>query len=163
MRKTHRIHKKIAGDKVFCAIVLTLFCLMIIFPFLNVLAISLSSRLSVSQGRVWLWPVGFNLESYKRAFAYDGFLRSYWNTIRYTFMDTVLSLAITMLTAYPLSKSYLRGRKFFNVFFVFTMLFSGGLIPYYMTISKVGLVDSFWALILPGAVPVYNHFNAHLF
>ena len=123
MRKTHRIHKKIAGDKAFCAIVLTLFCLMIIFPFLNVLAISLSSRLSVSQGRVWLWPVGFNLESYKRAFAYDGFLRSYWNTIRYTFMDTVLSLAITMLTAYPLSKSYLRGRKFFNVFFVFTMLF----------------------------------------
>ena len=120
MRKTHRIHKKIAGDKVFCAIVLTLFCLMIIFPFLNVLAISLSSRLSVSQGRVWLWPVGFNLESYKRAFAYDGFLRSYWNTIRYTFMDTVLSLAITMLTAYPLSKSYLRGRKFFNVFFVFS-------------------------------------------
>ena len=58
MRKTHRIHKKIAGDKVFCAIVLTLFCLMIIFPFLNVLAISLSSRLSVSQGRVWLWPIG---------------------------------------------------------------------------------------------------------
>lgn len=72
MRKTHRIHKKIAGDKVFCAIVLTLFCLMIIFPFLNVLAISLSSRLSVSQGRVWLWPVGFNLESYKRALRMTG-------------------------------------------------------------------------------------------
>lgn len=156
MRKTHRIHKKIAGDKVFCAIVLTLFCLMIIFPFLNVLAISLSSRLSVSQGRVWLWPVGFNLESYKRAFAYDGFLRSYWNTIRYTFMDTVLSLAITMLTAYPLSKSYLRGRKFFNVFFVFTMLFSGGLIASYINMTKMGLNGTIWAVLFPAACSPYT-------
>ena len=156
MRKTHRIHKKIAGDKAFCAIVLTLFCLMIIFPFLNVLAISLSSRLPVSQGRVWLWPVGFNLESYKRAFAYDGFLRSYWNTIRYTFMDTVLSLAITMLTAYPLSKSYLRGRKFFNVFFVFTMLFSGGLIASYINMTKMGLNGTIWAVLFPAACSPYT-------
>ena len=152
----HRIHKKVESDKVFCAIVLTLFCLMIIFPFLNVLSISLSSRLPVSQGRVWLWPVGFNLESYKRAFAYDGFLRSYWNTIRYTLMDTVLSLAITMLTAYPLSKSYLRGRKFFNVFFVFTMLFSGGLIASYINMTKMGLNGTIWAVLFPAACSPYT-------
>ena len=156
MKKKHRIHKKVESDKVFCAIVLTLFCLMIIFPFLNVLAISLSSRLPVSQGRVWLWPVGFNLESYKRAFAYDGFLRSYWNTIRYTLMDTVLSLAITMLTAYPLSKSYLRGRKIFNVFFVFTMLFSGGLIASYINMTKMGLNGTIWAVLFPAACSPYT-------
>ena len=148
----------------FCAIVLTLFCLMIIFPFLNVLAISLSSRLSVSQGRVWLWPVGFNLESYKRAFAYDGFLRSYWNTIRYTFMDTVLSLAITMLTAYPLSKSYLRGRKFFNVFFRLHHAVQRRPDRQLYQHDENGTQrHDLGRPVSRGVQPLYHHFNAHLF
>ena len=156
MKKTRRNHKKIEPDKLFCAIVLTLFCLMIIFPFITVLAISLSSRLPVSQGRVWLWPVGFNLEAYKRALTYDGFLRSYLNTIRYTLMDTIISLIITLLTAYPLSKSYLRGRKFFNIYFVFTMLFSGGLIASYINMTKMGLNGTIWAVLLPAACSPYT-------
>lgn len=149
-------HKKIESSKLICAIVLTIFCLMVLFPFINVLAISLSARLPVSQGKVWLWPVGFNFDAYKRAFAYDGFLRSYWNTIRYTLMDTIISLTITMLTAYPLSKPYLRGRKFFNIFFVFTMLFSGGLIASYINMTKMGLNGTIWAVLLPAACSPYT-------
>ena len=153
--KTYSVGRKIFTVLNYCLMaILALICLI---PIINVLATSLSSSAAASSGAVKLWPVDFTLESYRFVTDKPEFMRSFWISVKRVLVGVPVSMLLTILIAYPLSlEGKLKGRKLYVVFFLITMLFSGGLIPWYMTISKVGLIDNFWALILPSAVSVYN-------
>lgn len=127
-----------------------------LLPFVNLLAKSLSSESAVISGRVGLLPVGLQLETYQYVLQDSMFLNSLKVSIALTVIGTVCSLFLTTLTAYPLSKIRLRGRKGLLLIFVFTMLFSGGLIPTYLLMQNLNLVNSFPVLFLPAMVNVYN-------
>lgn len=144
--------------KVFNCTLMVFLALLCLIPIINVLAVSLSSSYAVSAGEVTLFPVGLTLESYKFVVEKPEFMRAFWVSVKRVLVGVPVNMLITILIAYPLSKEneQLAGRKLYVWFFVVAMLFSGGLIPWYMTISKLGLVDSFWAMILPCAVSIYN-------
>lgn len=139
----------------FFFVVAGLICLI---PLIHILAMSLSTSVSVSSGRVSLWPVDFTLKSYEYVVNKDEF----WRGISISGVRVVLGVAVnmvmTILAAFPLSKSVgeFRAKNIFVWLFIFTMLFSGGMIPTYMVVRYTGLLDSIWSLILPGAVPVFN-------
>lgn len=147
------------GDKTFSIIVyvvLTIFGLSIILPFFNLLAVSLSDQVAVSNNQVLLFPVRFTLSSYKFVLNNSQFWNGFKSTIIITVIGTVLALVVTTLTAYPLSIKNFKGRKLFLIIFIITMLFNGGLIPNYILITGLGLRDKYAALILPGLLSVYN-------
>ena len=131
--------------------------LLCIIPLVHVLAVSFSSKAAADANLVGLWPIEFTIESYKKTMANPIFLHSIWVSIQRTVIGTGLTLLLSFLAAYPLSKenSTFKGRTIYSWLFVFTMIFSGGLVPFYMVIQKIGLMDSFWVLVLPGAVNVY--------
>lgn len=135
--------------------VLSLLCLM---PIIHILAISFSSGNAASAGKVLLWPVEFTPAAYQNVFGKPEYLRAFWITIQRVVLGTSLSMFLTILTAYPLSKeiTQFRMRTLYVWVFVFTILFNGGLIPWYMTVKAVGLIDTIWALVLPGAIQVFN-------
>ena len=132
--------------------------LLCILPLVNVLAVSFSSAAAIEADKVTLWPVEFTVRAYTYVAAKKEFLASMGVTLQRVLLGVVVNMALTVLTAYPLSKdrSQLRLRTVYAWVFVFTMLFSGGLIPSYMVVKELGLLDSIWALVLPGAVPVFN-------
>src|ERR1700730_6427552 len=129
-----------------------------LLPMINVLATSFSSSAAVGSGLVKLWPAHFTLKSYQFVLSKPEFITAFIISLKRVAVGVSLNMALTILIAYPLSKqkSRFRSRNIYAWYFVLTMLFSGGLIPWYMTIKSTGLIDSFWALILPGAVPVFN-------
>lgn len=138
--------------------VLTLISLLCLFPIIHILALSLSSASAADGGLVSFWPVQFTMESYKFVASNPAFLRSFGVSVERVVLGTIVNMLFTILIAYPLSKDS-RGLLFrtgYAWFFVFSILFSGGLIPWYMTVKDTGLLNSIWALILPGAVPVFN-------
>ncbi|MCY9591475.1 carbohydrate ABC transporter permease [Paenibacillus chitinolyticus] len=142
------------GNVVFLALI-SFACLM---PIIHILAISLSSGAAASAGKVLLWPVDFTTAAYDNVFGKPEYLRAFWISVQRVVLGTAISMFLTILTAYPLSKDprVFRLRTFYVWVFVFTILFSGGLIPWYMTIKTLGLIDTVWALVLPGALPVFN-------
>ena len=105
----------------------------------------------------------FTLEGYKAVFVDDSILMGYWNSIKYTVVGTIFSVAMIYVSAYPLSNPDLPGRKFFNIFFVITMYFGGGLIPTYLIVKNTGLMETIWAMFLPGGVAVSNMIIARNF
>jgi putative aldouronate transport system permease protein len=129
-----------------------------IYPMLHILAVSFSSNEAAQSGAVNIVPVGFQLDAYQYVMDNPQFYASFWMSVRRTLLGIAVNMIITVLAAYPLSKS----KAQFNVrnkymwFFVFTMLLSGGLIPGYLVVKATGLIDSIWGLIIPSAVPVYN-------
>lgn len=127
-------------------------------PIIHVFAVSLSSASAAGSGEVLLWPVDFTLSSYKFVVLKEQFLQGTWVSVQRVVLGTAINCLLTILIAYPLSKDSrsFRSRSVYAWYFVFTMLFGGGLIPYYMTVKSTGLIDSIWALILPAAVPVFN-------
>ncbi len=129
-----------------------------LFPLLHVLAISFSSSSAAAAGFVKLWPVDFTTKSYEFILAKPEFLRSMLVTGQRVVLGTVINMFLTIVIAYPLSKESkdLKFRTIYAWFFIFTILFGGGLIPWYMTIKYVGILNSIWALVLPGAIPVFN-------
>jgi putative aldouronate transport system permease protein len=127
-----------------------------IFPFLNLIAKSLSSEAAVVSGMVTLLPIDFNIDTYKFVLGNEQFINSFFVTIFITTIGTLSGLILTIITAYPLSKPRLRGRKTYLLIFVFTMLFNGGLIPTYLVMQKIKLVNSPWVLILPAMISVFN-------
>jgi len=127
-----------------------------VLPMLNVLAISLSEKSAILRGDVGFWPVGFNVDAYRGIFRDSSMLWCMVYTILLTLTYTVLAMVTTILLAYPLTKKRLRGRTFFTLLVLFTMYFSGGTIPTYLTIKDYGLIDSAWSLILPALVSTYN-------
>ena len=132
--------------------------LLCLLPLVHILAVSFSKSSAAAAGVVKLWPVNFTINSYQFILKKPEFLSSMNITLIRVIVGTTLSMLLTVLSAYPLSKDRraLKFRTGYAWFFVFTMLFSGGLIPWYMTIKYLGLLDSIWGLILPSALPVYN-------
>lgn len=149
------------GRKIFLwfnIIFLTLTAFLCILPILNVLAVSFSSSQYASANAVSLWPKGFTLKAYVFVADKPEFIRSFFIAVKVTVMGTMINLLLALPAAYVLSRSEqkFRWRTVYVWFFVFTMLFNGGLIPTYLTVKEVGLLNNFFALILPGAVQVFN-------
>ncbi|MEK4346808.1 carbohydrate ABC transporter permease [Paenibacillus sp. FSL P4-0184] len=136
---------------------LIILALMCIVPLIHVLAVSFSAKSAADANLVGLWPKQFSLEAYKKTMNNPIFLHSIWVSVQRTILGTGLTLLITFLAAYPLSKenSAFKGRNVYSWLFVFSMVFNGGLIPFYIVIQKIGLMDSFWVLVLPGAVNTF--------
>lgn len=137
-------------------LLLVLGLIVVALPLLNVLASSLSTPNAVITGRVSIWPVGWNVDAYVQIFQSRNLLMGYRNSILYTIVGTAVNIVMTVLAAYPLSVRKFVGRGLFTGLFVFTMIFTAPLIPKYLTVKDLGLLDSMWALIFPGAISVYN-------
>lgn len=155
------MNNKTLGSKAFNVInciFLAIVCLTCVLPFINLLAISFSSSAAVSAGKVGLIPVEFTTAAYQYALQGGEFIRSLGVSLQRVVIGVSLNLFLMVITAYPLSKrkDQLMGRSFYMTFFVITMLVGGGMIPTYLVISKLGLKDTIWSLVLPGALPVYN-------
>lgn len=137
---------------------LILLSLMCVLPLIHVLAISLSDKTAASAGEVVLWPVNFTWQSYSYVLGKPEFMNAFWVTVQRVALGTVINMFLTILMAYPLSKETraFKYRTAYAWFFVVTILFGGGLIPTYMIVNKTHLLDTLWALIIPGAVPVFN-------
>jgi putative aldouronate transport system permease protein len=135
---------------------LVLLAVSTLFPFLNVIATSFSSNRAVSAGLVSFYPIEFQLDAYKMVFKEGSIFQSMRNSIYITVVGTFINMIMTMFAAYPLSKPRLRGRKTLLFLIAFTMWFSGGLIPHYLLIKQLKLIDTFWALMIPGAISTYN-------
>jgi putative aldouronate transport system permease protein len=131
-------------------------CVAMLYPFLFVLAASLSSSSEVARGMVGIFPRGFNTLAYEAVFKYRNIWSGYRNTILYTTCGTALNLFLTICGAYPLSRKQFFGRGFFTFFIALTMFFSGGLIPTYLVMRSYKLLNSFWVMILPGAINTWN-------
>ena len=127
-----------------------------LYPFLYVLSVSISDGAAVARGDVMLFPIGFSLDAFGMVTKYDQLWTAYGNTFFYTIVGTVVNIVFTCLGAYPLSKRYFFLRRKLNFFVVFTMYFSGGLIPTYIVVTGLGLYNSRLAMILPMLVSAYN-------
>jgi putative aldouronate transport system permease protein len=127
-------------------------------PIIHILAISFSSGSAAAAGKVALWPIEFTTAAYENVFGKPEYLQAFWVSIQRVILGTIISMLLTIITAYPLSKDsqQFRLRTFYAWVFVFTILFSGGLIPTYLTVKALGMIDTIWALVLPGAVAVFN-------
>lgn len=137
-------------------ILLILLCVVMLYPFVTVLAQSLSSAGAIKAGQVSFWPVGLNVDTYVAVMSNDTFWRNYANTILYTVVGTAIAMTLTTTYAYVLSKQHLRGRGVLIGIAVFTMFFNGGLVPNYVLISALGMKNTLWAIVLPGAISVFN-------
>ncbi|MBP1988654.1 carbohydrate ABC transporter permease [Paenibacillus eucommiae] len=154
-------YKMSLGRKMFMAFnytflgVLSLLC---VLPLIHILALSFSSGAAAAAGEVTLWPINFTTAAYQNIINKTEYLTAFWISIQRVVLGTTISMLLVILTAYPLSKesNLFQFRTFYAWFYVFTIFFGGGLIPWYMTIKAVGLMDTIWALVLPTAVPVFN-------
>ncbi|KQN97147.1 carbohydrate ABC transporter permease [Paenibacillus sp. Leaf72] len=155
------MHYRSRGYTVFTilnTVFLCLLALICILPLVHVLAVSFSSRAAATANIVNFWPVGFTTDAYVKTLANGKFLKAMWIGVERTVLGTILSMVVVTMASYSLSKSSYKfpGRQIYIWIFVFTMLFSGGLIPSYILVSKLHLIDTIWALILPSAVSVWN-------
>ncbi|MDH6218727.1 carbohydrate ABC transporter permease [Streptomyces pseudovenezuelae] len=148
--RSHRVFQGVNG------VILTLVVLLTLYPFVNIIARSFSGERQIRAGEVTLWPKGFNLTTYNIVFHDGMFWRNYGNTVFYTVVSTVLAMVLTTCYAYVLSKKNLKGRGVLVGIAVFTMFFTGGLIPNYILITTLGLKNGVWALALPNAISVFN-------
>jgi putative aldouronate transport system permease protein len=147
-----------AGSRIFSTVnaaVLVLCSLTVILPFLNVLAVSLSSNSAINRSIVSFWPVGFNFGNYAFVMKNAEFLNSFKVTFFVVILGTSFSMFITLLTSYPLSKSYLPGRKAFMVILVVSMIFQCPIIPYFLTVKTIGFTNTILALVIPGGFSVF--------
>lgn len=133
-----------------------LITILIIYPLVFVASASISDPVAVNTGQVWLWPVNITFEGFKRVFQNSDIWRGYRNTIFYTVSSTVLSLIVLIPAAYALSRPEIMGKKYILWFMLFTMLFNGGMIPNYLLIDNLGMVNTVWAIIIPGLIGTWN-------
>lgn len=155
------MHTMTRGMKIFRMFNYTfiiLVCLTCFLPVINTLAVSFSSPAAVASGRVYFWPVQFTTMAYEFAISNGKFSRALWVSVLRCLLGVSINLFMMITTAYPLSKtkSKFRARNFYMAFYIFTILFGGGLIPYYILVNRLGLMNSIWSLVLPLSVPVYN-------
>ena len=156
MIKSKTIGGKTADILIYLTVIFMTMCCL--FPLLNMVAISFSDKAAASANMVGLVPVDFTTSAYKTLLGESQFWVSFWISIKRVFLGTIINMILTILLAYPLSKSKreFKGHDVYMYIVIFAMLFSGGMIPIYLTIKRYGLLNSIWALILPGAVPVFN-------
>jgi multiple sugar transport system permease protein/putative aldouronate transport system permease protein len=154
-----RTVKETGADRVFTLAnytILTLFALSVLYPLIVVVSYSFSSPEAVGLGRIWLWPVDPSIEGYKMVFEYKKVWLGFANSVYYTVAGTAVNIVFTLLAGYPLSRSDFYGKGVFMALFVFTMMFSGGIIPTYMVVKALGMINSPLAMIIPGALTVWN-------
>lgn len=154
------------GDRVFLALIYIFLCCVLVavlYPLIYIVSSSFSSAQAVVSGKVWLWPVDFSLMGYKVIFSNPAILTGYMNSIIYTLLGVSINVVMTVAIAYPLSRSTFVGRNLIMMLLVFTILFSGGLIPTYLTVKAVGILDTRWAMVLPGALSVFQVIVARTF
>lgn len=144
-------------------IVLTILLLIVAYPLWWVIISSVSDPKAVSGGQVIWHPIGFTFKGYGEVFKDNSVVRSFLNSILYTVCGVLVNLAVTLPTAYALSRDKFSGKKVITMFYVITMFFSGGLIPTYLVVQNLHLLDTMWALILPGCLSVYNMIVARTF
>lgn len=152
------LKKKIKFSDVAINLILGFCGLVCLIPILNTVAISFSDRTSAALGLVRLWPVNFTLASYQNMLEETQFWTSFLVSVKRVVIGVSLNMLLSILMAYPLSKSesVFYKKKYYMWIVVFTMMFNGGLVPTFMVVSKLHMMDTFWALVLPGAVPVFN-------
>ncbi|MBB3125716.1 putative aldouronate transport system permease protein [Paenibacillus rhizosphaerae] len=147
------------GDRIFNVInyvVLILVTLVVLYPLVFVLSASFSDPQTVLRGEMLLWPKGINLNSYEKIFQNKDIISGFTNTLIYTTLGTAINLVMTILAAYPLSRRDFVGRNAIMALLVFTMFFSGGLIPTYLLIKNLGMLNTLWVMIIPNAVSIWN-------
>jgi putative aldouronate transport system permease protein len=153
-------------DKVFDAIsfaVLTFIFVIVAYPLYFVIIASISDPVKVAGGQVTLYPLGITWDGYKEVFRNIGVMRGFFNSIYYTILGVSINLVVTLPTAYGLSRNDVYGRKAISIFYIITMFVSGGLIPTYLVVKSLGMVNTVWALVIPGALSVYNMMVARTF
>lgn len=158
MKQSKKV-KKSSSDKIFYSVItvfLTLLGLVVLYPLIYVVSCSFSTAQSVMSGEVILFPTDFSLEGYEAVFRTNKVLIGFRNSIFYTVVGTVINLVMTVLAAYPLSRDDMPGRGKIMMLFTFTMIFGGGMIPNYLLIKDLHMLNTVWALLIPGAISVYN-------
>jgi putative aldouronate transport system permease protein len=150
MSKEDRIFKYISSF-----VIITVF-LVVLIPLLNLLAVSLSGPTAIVSGKVYVWPVDFHINAYRYVLSSKQFFKSFQMSLALSIVGSILGIIVTIAAAYPLSKRHLPGRNVILLAFVFTTMFSGGIIPGYMLIRSLKLFNTIWALILPGIGSVFN-------
>ena len=161
MKTKAQTHNKIEPFGLFdgvIVLILILFSLLCLLPLLNTLAMSLSDKASAATGRVFIWPVNFTLQPYREIIKDDQYLRSFMISVERVILGVGINMLFSVLMAYPLSKPrrQFHARNVYMWVMIFTMMFSGGLVATYLWIKTLGLLDTIWVLVLPGAVPVFN-------
>lgn len=152
-------YKETGSDKVFNIvnnILLVLLFLIVAYPLIYIISASFSNADAIVAGRVKLFPVEPTLAGYKAVFAHGGIMRGFANSFFYMFVGTAFNIVMTIMIAYPLSREKLIGKRFISLMLVFTMMFQAGLIPNYLLIRSLGLIDTRWVMILPKALNVWN-------
>ncbi|KRF43756.1 carbohydrate ABC transporter permease [Paenibacillus sp. Soil787] len=165
MLKTTTIRES-KGDRLFLLgiyMLLTVVLIVVLFPLIFIISSSFSSPQAVVSGKVWLFPVEFTLEGYKAVFRNPQIVSGYMNSLIYAVAGTAVNVALTVMLAYPLARKTFYGRNFIMVLLVITMMFDGGLIPFYLVVKNLHLLDSRWAMILPGAMAVFQVIVARTF
>lgn len=158
--------KESRADKAFdisLFVILTLILVIVAYPLYFVIIASISDPNAVAGGDVTFLPVGFSLDGYKEVFEDTRVMRSFVNSIIYTTVGTCINLVVTIPTAYSLSRRQFAGKKFVTFFYMVTMFVSGGMIPTYLVVKNMQMLDTMWALIVPGALSVYNMIVARTF
>jgi putative aldouronate transport system permease protein len=153
--------KRSTGDKVADFLIylfLTFFVFTTIYPFLHVIMYSLSDSHASMSGGLFFYPRDFSVLAYKMLFKSKAIFVAYKNTVGKTVVGTMFSVLLTAMTAYPLSLKRFKGRNVISMMIFLTMLFSGGIIPTYLVIKSLGILDSFWVYVIPGAMSAYNMF-----
>lgn len=146
-------------DRIYYAVITVILVLLMVciaYPLIFILSASFSSPTAVATSRVVLWPVDFSIAGYKAVFSNPSIVTGYANTILYTTLGTLINVCITLITAYPLSRRDMPFRGGFMLLFIFTMFFSGGLIPSFLLVNSLGMINTMWALVIPGALSVFN-------
>ncbi len=154
------------GDRVFMFFVYTflIVCLLaVLYPLIYIVSASISDPIAVTAGKVWLWPVDISLRGYEVTFQNPQIITGYMNSLFYTVFGTLISVILTVLVAYPLSRRDLYGINVIMFLITFTMIFSGGLIPTYLVVRDLGMIDTRWALLIPNAVAAFQVIIARTF
>jgi putative aldouronate transport system permease protein len=147
------------GDKIFLIaiyVLLSLLLIVVLYPLIYVISSSFSSPSAVTSGKVWLWPVELSLKGYNTLIHNQKVTIGYANSLFYTGVGTIISVVLTIMIAYPLSRKTFFGKNVLMMLITFTLLFSGGLIPTYLVVKQMGLIDTRWALLIPNAIWVWQ-------
>lgn len=151
--------KETRGDKIFrwvVAIILLFVNIIMLYPFILVISLSISDPQAVLRGEVVFLPKGFSTQAYEKMITTPNFWISYKNTIIYAVVGTLITLILTSLTAFPLAVTKFKSRKYLNLYYMITMFVYGGMIPTFLVIRSLGIIDTLWAMVLPGALSAYN-------
>lgn len=144
-------------------LVMILLVIVMVYPMVYVFSASISNNALVASGAVLLWPKNITFIAYEQLIYNPDLWVSYWNTIRYAFVQTVLTLIVTSAMAYPLAKRWLPGRRVILLLAAFTLLFSGGMIPTFLIVQQLGLLNSIWAIVLPSLISTWYLFIMRTF